>query len=251
MANFRPLKAYLLRLLDECIEAHGLQPPFLDVGTGRGDVAEHLARRGWQGTATDFSPSAAATAAARLAGLPVAIVRGGADAAHGRFRTALLLDVLEHEPDDLALLRTLYERLEPGGSLVLVVPTNPDEWRWDDDYYGHLRRYRPEALVRLLADAGFTVTEDWDCTFPVFWTLRRLYTALFPRRTAPGDAHTQTLASSTTSAWDGFRAVTAIAEHPLLWHLLTRIQHPFRNGSCGHERFILARRTGYATPTSE
>src|SRR4029077_5431821 len=58
MANFPPLKRYVLRMIDQMIEKYSLRGPFLDAGCGVGDVAAHIARRGWEGLAVG-SPRAA------------------------------------------------------------------------------------------------------------------------------------------------------------------------------------------------
>jgi len=52
-----------------------------------------------------------------------------------------LFDVLEHIKNDQQVLRKLSSLLVKGGFLVMAVPSNPDEWSWDDDFYGHFRRY--------------------------------------------------------------------------------------------------------------
>ncbi|HVN34129.1 MAG TPA: class I SAM-dependent methyltransferase, partial [Casimicrobiaceae bacterium] len=67
MANFLPLKQYMLYCLDRFIERYALRGPFLEIGCGRGDVSAYLARKGWSGLAIDFSDSAIAAASANLA----------------------------------------------------------------------------------------------------------------------------------------------------------------------------------------
>ena len=59
----------------------------------------------------------------------------------GSWNTIILWDVLEHIDDDAAALRTIERLLRPGGRLLIAVPSNPREWRGDDDFYGHFRRY--------------------------------------------------------------------------------------------------------------
>src|SRR4029077_7317982 len=71
MANFPPLKRYVLRMIDQMIEKYSLRGPFLDAGCGVGDVAAHIARRGWEGLAVDCTPAAVEAARRNLAGTGV------------------------------------------------------------------------------------------------------------------------------------------------------------------------------------
>ncbi|MBK6806021.1 MAG: methyltransferase domain-containing protein [Betaproteobacteria bacterium] len=101
MANFAPLKRHMFDCLDRFVETQRLEPPFLDVGCGAGDVAGHLARRGWRGTAIDASP--AAIGRARLRRIR-ASTSPRAPRGTRRRRAVLMWDVLEHLDDDRAAL---------------------------------------------------------------------------------------------------------------------------------------------------
>jgi hypothetical protein len=70
MANFAPLKQYMLRHLGSLIARYGVVGPFADLGTGSGDVARWLAERGWRGIAVEGSPRAAAVASTTLRPCP-------------------------------------------------------------------------------------------------------------------------------------------------------------------------------------
>lgn len=72
---------------------------------------------------------------------------------------AVLVNVLEHIADDAAALHELYRVLKPGGALLLFVPALPFLFSRLDSFYGHFRRYRRDALARLVAYAGFEVRE--------------------------------------------------------------------------------------------
>jgi SAM-dependent methyltransferase len=241
MANFPPYKAYIVASLDELIELHALREPFLDFGCGRGDVALHLARRGWCGTAFDPSAEARALAEPTLAGHPRVRVTGAIPAE--RFDTVVMLDVLEHL-DDRAALAAAAAVQPPGGALVITVPTHPErEWRWDDEVYGHLRRYRPDELPPLLAQAGYAVSTMWEISFPAFWLLRRGFTALKRRPAIAGTPTERTERSVTVDAWD-MSIVSDVLSYTALWKpvfaLQRRFRHDLRRGS---EAMILARRT--------
>ncbi|MFZ5802768.1 MAG: class I SAM-dependent methyltransferase [Candidatus Omnitrophota bacterium] len=243
MANFIPLKRYIFYCLDRMIDRYGIGSPFLDVGCGQGDVSAFLAQKGWEGKAIDVSPEAIAQARVRLLGNPVRIEQRSVLEEREQYRSVLMLDVLEHLEEDDKVLRAVQERLEPGGKLVLAVPSNPSEWRWDDDFYGHVRRYDAGALRQKIEKAGLRPILFWDFTFPVFWGLRRLYTCFKkPAYDPKEDPTTRTLQSTCRNAWSGGAWTDRLSRATWLWALVYWGQFRFfRNAlSRGHEMLVLA-----------
>lgn len=245
MANFVPFKAYILSMLDELVSRHHLTGPFLDVGCGRGDVSVHLAQRGWPGKAIDSSTSAIPIARQALAHYPaVEVSRASLETQPDqRFNTILMLDVLEHIPDDSLALTHAARLQAPTDSIILTVPSNPDrEWRWDDKFYGHVRRYRPAELQQLLSGCGYSVLELWDISFPFFWLLRRGFTRLKRPPTLEGTALQRTEGSSGANAWEMGWVSKAISAQ-WLWRPARAIQSQFRHQrEWGCELMALARR---------
>lgn len=247
MANFVPLKNYMLYCLDRIIGQHGLVGPFLEIGCGRGDVSAHLARKGWHGLAIDFSPAAIAQARATLAPFPeVAVCQQALSDLEGSWKTILLWDVLEHIEDDVGALRTIARLLGPGGHLLIAVPSNPREWRWDDDFYGHYRRYTVATLTGRLEGAGLATEAFWDFTYPAFWALRRVYTRLKRAPPMSDDKDASTRASATRNAWDLPLVSRWLDRTGVLWRPLYWLQFRlFRDATAkGHEFFALARKPG-------
>jgi len=228
--------------MDELIGRYGLEGPFLDAGCGQGDVALHLAKRGWQGLAADFSPEAVRAAACNLAGYPVQTRSGDLMELSGKFHTIVNCTVIEHVKDDAALLRQFRSCLPDGGWLLLSMPTNPEkEWRWDDDYYGHYRRYTTAGLHKLLHEAGFEIVEVCDYTFPVFWAMRRVYTRILPVKKPLSDVPEEnTAASSLQNAYEAGPLSKLVAAVPI-WPLIYALQRLFRHGSRGFEAILIAR----------
>jgi SAM-dependent methyltransferase len=74
-----------------------------------------------------------------------------------QFDLIVLTDVLEHVPDDSGSLRALYQRLKPGGSLLLTVPAFPFLWSHHDEIHHHKRRYVRASLSRIVSDARFAI----------------------------------------------------------------------------------------------
>jgi len=135
--------------------------------------------------------------------------------------------------------------LSPGGQLFIAVPSNPREWRWDDDFYGHFRRYTVTDLSEKLNDAGMEPKMFWDFTYPVFWIMRRLYTRMKSPGSVDGDKESSTKASSTVNAWDLPLFSKLLDSTAILWYPLHRLQFRFfRNATArGHEFFALARKS--------
>lgn len=79
----------------------------------------------------------------------------------GRFDVLMLLDVLEHVPDDHAFLGDLVrQNLAQGGSVVISVPAWQPLFSRHDEALKHDRRYSPAACRTLLAGAGLSVRES-------------------------------------------------------------------------------------------
>lgn len=243
MPNFVPFKNYSLHMIDQLIERHDLKGPFLDAGCGRGDVALHLAREHhWQGTAIDFSEAALGPARLALAGHPVKVCAGDLQTLQGLFHTIVMCTVIEHIKDDLAVLRHLRTCVDTGDHIIISMPSNPEtEWRWDDDFYGHYRRYTKEGVDQLLREAGFGMLEYRDYTYPVFWAMRRVYTAILPaKRPLDAQPEANSAASAVQNAWD-MGVITRMITALPIWPLVYWWQERHMYGEAGFETIAVAR----------
>jgi SAM-dependent methyltransferase len=81
----------------------------------------------------------------------------GARIEPGTFDAALMVNVLEHIPDDEAVLADLYRLLKPGGALLIFVPAMPFLYGALDERVGHVRRYTKHTLSRVFEAAGFRI----------------------------------------------------------------------------------------------
>jgi SAM-dependent methyltransferase len=61
----------------------------------------------------------------------------------------LLMDVLEHVPDDFTLFSELLEASRPGSYFLVTVPANAALWSEHDESFGHYRRYDAERLAKV------------------------------------------------------------------------------------------------------
>lgn len=244
MANFKSWKRYMLFLIDRFVEEHKLESPFLDAGCGAGDVALHFAARGWNGFAVDFSEDAVQLVEPRF-NRTRSVRLMHADLMHIEVppvKTIFLLDVIEHVKHDSELLLKMGELLSPGGYLVATVPVDPREWRWDDAFYGHYRRYTREDLHALFKRNGYEVVCDWDCSFPLFWLMRRVYTRLIRKEEFEHlSPEERTKVSTCQSAWD-YSILSSLIDSLFLKIGLGYFHYPFRKLPWGCESLLLARK---------
>lgn len=93
------------------------------------------------------------------------------------------LDVLEHVPDDAAVVRGFARLLKPGGLAVITVPASRALWSEWDEALHHFRRYDRAQLRALFPSA------DWEIVhanytnvlvYPVVWVIRKIRPAGTP-----------------------------------------------------------------------
>jgi len=74
-----------------------------------------------------------------------------------RFDGALLLDVIEHVPDDEDFLSQVVELVNPGGWVLVSVPAHPVLFSSHDTALRHHRRYVPRQCAGLIDRAGVDI----------------------------------------------------------------------------------------------
>src|ERR1041385_391985 len=98
------------------------------------------------------------------------------------------LDVLEHVPDDAAVVRGFHRLLKPGGLAVVTVPASMALWSDWDVALHHFRRYHRAQLRALFPD------KDWEIVYanytnvlvyPAVWGVRK-WRALTKKKSASG-----------------------------------------------------------------
>lgn len=147
----------------ETLVRHALPPSRLstvvDIGCGTGANVECLSE---DYSCVGIDPSADAIQYARERFPQVQFVCGNApDDISDLVATAdmfLLMDVLEHVPDDFLLLSSLLSQAKPGAKFLVTVPADMALWSKNDAAFHHYRRYDRERFTRLWRDSS--VTED-------------------------------------------------------------------------------------------
>jgi SAM-dependent methyltransferase len=101
--------------------------------------------------------------------------------ADGHFDVVLAAEILEHIPDDRAVIAEIVRVTRPGGRVVVTVPRRWPErlcWLLSDDYHnvegGHVRIYRGSELARSLTAAGlrFARSHHAHALHSPYWWLK-------------------------------------------------------------------------------
>jgi SAM-dependent methyltransferase len=86
------------------------------------------------------------------------------------------LDVLEHVPDDAAVVRGFQRLLKPGGIAVVTVPASMALWSDWDVALHHFRRYNRAQLRGLFPDDRWEIIHanyTNVCVYPAVWAVRK------------------------------------------------------------------------------
>jgi len=132
----------------------------LEIGAGIGNMSAFLIDRE-RVVLTDTEPYYLGRLRERFRAQPHVVVRElrlpavDPRIAAERLDTIVCLNVLEHIEDDRASLRAMRDLLQPGGRVVLLVPSLRALYGTLDEALGHFRRYVPAELSDKLRAAGF------------------------------------------------------------------------------------------------
>jgi SAM-dependent methyltransferase len=149
----------------------GAAPPgssrlVLDVGSGAGNMAHHLAHYG-RVIGLDYNARPLAVAAQRA----LEACQGFGDDlpfADDSFDLVALLDTVEHVPNELGVLGECRRVLKPGGKLIVTVPAFMWLWSYNDEINDHQRRYTALELQQKLDICGLHVTRMSYTNFFLF-----------------------------------------------------------------------------------
>jgi len=100
----------------------GKEPKLLDIGAGPGTLVEEAGHLGFAAEGIDLSEANVERARAR--GLKITKVSAEQLSADGAFDVVTMLDIIEHVPAPVEMLRAAYRALRPGGTAVIYTPNH-------------------------------------------------------------------------------------------------------------------------------
>ena len=149
----------------------------------------------------------------------------------GSLEYVTALDVLEHVPDDSAVVRGFHRMLKTGGLAVVTVPAGMALWSDWDEALHHYRRYSRRQLRALFpADRWELVHVNYTnvAAYPAVWLVRK-WRRWFPQ---PGPPHRRRTEDREPAPWLN-RLLQRLLVAPAFW----RVAFPF-----GVSLLLVARR---------
>ena len=162
MSRLEPYNRWLVSRFDGAVGRR-----VLEIGAGFGNITRHLRGRELL-VASDLDPVALEHLKGTFRDDPsvrIASYRFPLDPAERdeirrlRIDSVVCLNVLEHIEDDRRTLADMYEVLEPGGLLVLLVPAFQSLFGTLDVHLRHFRRYEKAELESKIREAGFAIED--------------------------------------------------------------------------------------------
>ena len=163
----------------------------LDIGSDNGVISYKLRQLGGIWTSADLDPRSVQTMRELVETRVYQIDDLQTPFQDDEFDTAVIVDFLEHIPDDIGFMNELRRILRPGGTLILNAPLIRDGWLMrlrrlmglTEETHGHIRPgYTPESLARLASSGQFEMERigTHTRTIPKFidslmvWAISRL-----------------------------------------------------------------------------
>lgn len=137
----------------------------LDVGAGSGFFSRHLLRHTDSTEAWCIDTSYKVDSNEKIANKSV-YFRRSVNAIDADL--VLLMDVLEHVDDDVALLREYVDKVANGTRFLITVPAFQFLWSGHDDFLEHKRRYTLSQLEGVIEKSGLKVKKRFYYFFVVF-----------------------------------------------------------------------------------
>jgi SAM-dependent methyltransferase len=142
---------YLTRLICESTESKDL----IDLGAGIGTFSKRLRTAGYYVKCIEPDP----VQRQRLEEQGFDTLDKITSVPDGSAPFVFSLNVFEHIEHDTIAIREVYQKLKPGGTLLIYVPAFECLWTSLDEEVLHYRRYTKTTLRRLVEQEGFAVEQ--------------------------------------------------------------------------------------------
>lgn len=147
-------------------------PEVLDVGAGSGIFSRQLLDNGICERAVCMDPNYLEEKTEVHNGKKISFVK-----IHKRTsqKLILMMDVLEHVPDDLALLKEYVDSMSAGGHALITVPAFQFMWSGHDVFLEHYKRYTIGKIEALAKKANMTPVKSryfFGSLFPALAAIR-------------------------------------------------------------------------------
>jgi hypothetical protein len=139
-------------MVETHVQGQGLR--VVDVGAGSGWFSRRMLQRGIASSAICVDPGYAEDSEHSVGGRRLSF-RRSVDCFDADL--VLLMDILEHVEDDIALLSSYARRAAAGTQFLITVPAFSFLWSAHDVYLEHKRRYTLPALLKVVDAAGLKV----------------------------------------------------------------------------------------------
>ncbi len=122
-----------------------------EVGSGTGTFTKMLVADNYLVTTIDINPNylAQINLDLQIKNLPHRLFN--------KFDTIVVLNVLEHIPNNLQAMSNLRQMLKDGGKLITLVPAGSWVYGSLDLHLGHVLRYEIDQVQKLMAQTGFKI----------------------------------------------------------------------------------------------
>lgn len=158
-------------------------PEVLDVGAGSGIFSKQLLDHNITQSAVCVDPNYLDEREENYNGKPVKFVKSIDKTTQGLI---LMMDVLEHVPDDVALLNEYVSSMETGGHVFITVPAFQYLWSGHDVFLEHYRRYTIPMLEEATKKAGLKPVKSryfFGSLFPILAASRLMKNVLLEQGT--------------------------------------------------------------------
>lgn len=155
--------------------------PVLDVGCGVGGMTKSLMKKGFDTYSIDPSRKACELVSKINSKTTCADITNVDENKFPKFKTIIMLDVLEHIEDDITALNKIHKLLDDNGRLIISVPYHKIFWTKADK--NHFRRYSRKRLRTVLTATNFNVKKMR------FWNMLSILPLLFSKVTGIKISH--------------------------------------------------------------